>query len=150
MVKMCIRDRDIPEIDLVIVDLYPFEKTVHSTTNESEIIEKIDIGGISLIRAAAKNYKDVIIVPSQSDYAFLANLLRDKAGMSDIADRKYMAARAFQVSAHYDTQNYKYFNQTAGITSFQESAALDFTLRYGENPCLLYTSSRCSCSMESG
>lgn len=126
--------QDIPEIDLVIVDLYPFEKTVHSTTNESEIIEKIDIGGISLIRAAAKNFKDVIIVPSQVDYAFLANLLREKAGMSDIADRKYMAARAFQVSAHYDTQIFKYFNQTAGINSFQESAPLDFALRYGENP----------------
>lgn len=126
--------QDIPEIDLVIVDLYPFEKTVQTTSNETEIIEKIDIGGISLIRAAAKNYKDVIIVPSQADYAFLANLLKDKKGNSEINDRKYLAARAFQVSSHYDTQIFKYFNRTTGINAFQESASLDFTLRYGENP----------------
>lgn len=126
--------QDIPEIDLVIVDLYPFEKTVQSTSNEPEIIEKIDIGGISLIRAAAKNYKDVIIVPSLADYTFLAELLKEKRGSSDLTDRKYLAARAFQVSSHYDTQIFKYFNRTTGINGFQESAALDFNLRYGENP----------------
>lgn len=126
--------QDIPEIDLVIVDLYPFEKTVQNTSIESEIIEKIDIGGISLIRAAAKNYKDVIIVPSQADYAYLFNMLTEKNGYSDLSDRKHLATRAFQVSAHYDTQIHKYFNKEVGIESFQESAPLDMSLRYGENP----------------
>lgn len=124
----------IPEIDLVIVDLYPFEKTVSSNSNEHEIIEKIDVGGISLIRAAAKNFKDVLIVPSQADYSFLTQLLKDKAGHSDLSDRKYLAARAFQVSAQYDTQIFKYFNQEATVDTFQESAPLHASLRYGENP----------------
>ncbi len=126
--------QEIPEIDLVIVDLYPFEKTVSTTKNESEIIEKIDIGGISLVRAAAKNFKDVVIVPSQSDYGFLAELLASKEGHSELIDRKYLATRAFQVSSHYDTQIFKYFNEAGLVASFQESALLDFNLRYGENP----------------
>ncbi|MDZ4708014.1 MAG: bifunctional phosphoribosylaminoimidazolecarboxamide formyltransferase/IMP cyclohydrolase [Saprospiraceae bacterium] len=126
--------QEIPEIDLVIVDLYPFEKTVQSTTNEAEIIEKIDVGGISLVRAAAKNYKDVLIVPSQSDYAFLYQLLLSKEGYSELEDRQYLASRAFQVSSHYDTQIFNYFNREEKIKSFAESAPLDRTLRYGENP----------------
>lgn len=126
--------QEIPEIDLVIVDLYPFEKTVHSTNVESEIIEKIDIGGISLIRAAAKNYKDVLIVPSQSDYSFLHELLISKEGYSELEDRQYLAARAFQVSSHYDTQIFNYFNRDEKIKNFAASAPLDRILRYGENP----------------
>lgn len=126
--------QEIPEIDLVIVDLYPFEKTVSSTTIESEIIEKIDIGGISLIRAAAKNFKDVLIVPSQMDYTFLQDLLTTKEGYSELEDRQYLAARAFLVSSHYDTQIFKYFNRDERIQTFAESAPLDRSLRYGENP----------------
>ncbi|HNR08072.1 MAG TPA: bifunctional phosphoribosylaminoimidazolecarboxamide formyltransferase/IMP cyclohydrolase [Saprospiraceae bacterium] len=126
--------QEIPEIDLVIVDLYPFEKTVQNTTVESEIIEKIDIGGISLIRAAAKNYKDVLIVPSQEDYAFLHELLVTKEGYSDLADRKFLATRAFQVSSHYDTQIFRHFNRDEKVQTLVFSAPLDRTLRYGENP----------------
>lgn len=126
--------QEIPEIDLVIVDLYPFEKTVKATTNESEIIEKIDVGGISLIRAAAKNYKDVLIVPSQDDYPFLLDLIKSKEGFSDIDDRRHLATRAFSVSSHYDTQIMKYFGNQDDWNFFEESSKLDFKLRYGENP----------------
>jgi phosphoribosylaminoimidazolecarboxamide formyltransferase / IMP cyclohydrolase len=126
--------QEIPEIDLVIVDLYPFEKTVAQNQDEAEIIEKIDIGGISLIRAAAKNFKDVLIIPSQADYPFLLDLLESKKGSSTESDRKKMATRAFQVSAHYDSQIFGYFNQSVGLPHFHESWPLDFTLRYGENP----------------
>jgi len=126
--------QEIPEIDLVIVDLYPFEKTMLNTTVESEIIEKIDVGGISLIRAAAKNYKDVLIVPSQADYTFLQELLTSKGGYSELEDRQYLAARAFLVSSHYDIQIFKYFNREGRIQTFAESAPLDRHLRYGENP----------------
>ncbi|MEP7320380.1 MAG: bifunctional phosphoribosylaminoimidazolecarboxamide formyltransferase/IMP cyclohydrolase [Saprospiraceae bacterium] len=129
-----LEEQDIPEIDLVIVDLYPFEKTVQLTTVESEIIEKIDVGGISLIRAAAKNYKDVLIVPSQSDYGFISELLKSKKGTSSIDDRKYLATRAFQVTSHYDTQIFNHFNKESGIEYFHESSPKGFTLRYGENP----------------
>ena len=94
---------EIPAIDLVIVDLYPFEETVKSGACEADIIEKIDIGGISLIRAGAKNFKDVIIVPSKAEYAPLLDLLRKKGGESDIEDRKWFAGQAFGVSSHYDT-----------------------------------------------
>ncbi|MBP8096427.1 MAG: bifunctional phosphoribosylaminoimidazolecarboxamide formyltransferase/IMP cyclohydrolase PurH, partial [Saprospiraceae bacterium] len=127
--------QDIPEIDLVIVDLYPFEETVRQTSVEKEIIEKIDIGGISLIRAAAKNYKDVVIVPSRADYAYLSDLLKQNKGLTELEERRYLAARAFQVSSHYDTQIFNYFNQQDNlIEQFQETAPLDFKLRYGENP----------------
>ena len=95
---------DIPEIDLVIVDLYPFEETVKSTDDESTIIEKIDIGGISLIRAAAKNFKDVVIIPSQDYYDELLQLLTSQQGMTSKADRKRLATAAFSESAHYDTK----------------------------------------------
>ncbi|MCF8298944.1 MAG: bifunctional phosphoribosylaminoimidazolecarboxamide formyltransferase/IMP cyclohydrolase [Saprospiraceae bacterium] len=125
---------DIPEIDLVIVDLYPFEETVKSTDDESEIIEKIDIGGISLIRAAAKNYKDVIIIPAKEFYEDLNKLLDEKRGFSDIEDRKYFAKQAFNVSSHYDTAIFNYFNQDDEIKAFKQSINSANVLRYGENP----------------
>ncbi len=100
---------EIPAIDLVIVDLYPFEETVKSGASEADIIEKIDIGGISLIRAGAKNFKDVIIVPSKAEYAPLLDLLKKKNGESDIEDRKWFAKQAFGVSSHYDTAIHAYF-----------------------------------------
>ena len=103
---------EIPAIDLVIVDLYPFEETVKSGASEADIIEKIDIGGISLIRAGAKNFKDVIIVPSKAEYAPLLELLRKKGGESDIEDRKWFAKQAFGVSSHYDTAIHAYFITT--------------------------------------
>ena len=128
-----IKEYDIPEIDLVIVDLYPFEATVASTDNEAEIIEKIDIGGISLIRAAAKNFKDVIIVPSKDEYGDLLTLLNVN-GTSTIEDRKLYAAKAFKVSSHYDTSIFNYFNKDNGIKTFKKSIMESNTLRYGENP----------------
>ena len=100
---------EIPAIDLVIVDLYPFEETVKSGACEADIIEKIDIGGISLIRAGAKNFRDVIIVPSKAEYKPLLDLLRKKGGESDIEDRKWFAKQAFGVSSHYDTAIHSYF-----------------------------------------
>ncbi len=124
----------IPPIDLVIVDLYPFEETLASTTNEEEIIEKIDIGGISLIRAAAKNFNDVLIVPSANQYEKLAILLKEKAGFTDIDDRKYFAAQAFNVSSHYDTAIFNYFNHDNQIPVFKKSISSSTELRYGENP----------------
>ena len=124
---------EIPEIDLVIVDLYPFEQTLVNTTNEQDIIEKIDIGGISLIRAAAKNYKDVIIVPSFDQYDNLIRLLKEKNGHSTIEDRKYFATQAFNVSSHYDTTIFNYFNQEKEDV-FKHSISQSIVLRYGENP----------------
>ncbi|MBO5706914.1 MAG: IMP cyclohydrolase [Bacteroidaceae bacterium] len=102
---------EIPEIDLVIVDLYPFEQTVASGASEADIIEKIDIGGISLIRAGAKNFNDVVIVPSKAEYQPLLDLLQQKGGESDIEDRKWFAAQAFGVSSHYDTAIHEYFTR---------------------------------------
>lgn len=123
----------IPEIDLVIVDLYPFEDTLASTDDESEIIEKIDIGGISLIRAAAKNFKDVLIVPSMEHYDELIALLKEKDGQFDMADRKRFASYAFAISSHYDTAIHSYF---AGndLGTFKRSYHDAAVLRYGENP----------------
>lgn len=95
---------DIPSIDLVIVDLYPFEQTVaDASSSEQDIIEKIDIGGISLIRAGAKNFKDVVIVPSKAEYGVLLDILNKKGAETDIEDRRMLATRAFGVSSHYDT-----------------------------------------------
>lgn len=94
---------EIPEIDLVIVDLYPFEQTVAGGASEAEIIEKIDIGGISLIRAGAKNFKDVVIVPSKAEYGVLLDILKRKGAETDIEERKMFAEKAFGVSSHYDT-----------------------------------------------
>lgn len=99
----------IPEIDLVIVDLYPFEQTVASGASEADIIEKIDIGGISLIRAGAKNFKDVVIVPSKAEYPVLLDILNKKGATTDLADRKMFAERAFGVSSHYDTAIHEWF-----------------------------------------
>ena len=100
---------DIPAIDLVIVDLYPFEQTVASGASEQDISEKIDIGGISLIRAGAKNFKDVVIVPSKAEYSVLLELLNKKGAQTDIEDRRIFAERAFGVSSHYDTAIHEWF-----------------------------------------
>lgn len=124
---------DIPGIDLVIVDLYPFEETVASGADEKDIIEKIDIGGISLIRAAAKNFKDVIIVASQKQYAPLKELLDNKNGKSDIADRKWFAKEAFGVSSSYDTAIFNYMD-CGENSAFRCAADNALHLRYGENP----------------
>ncbi|HOV10893.1 MAG TPA: bifunctional phosphoribosylaminoimidazolecarboxamide formyltransferase/IMP cyclohydrolase [Bacteroidales bacterium] len=127
-------DFEIPSIDLVIVDLYPFEKTLADGASAEEIIEKIDIGGISLIRAAAKNFNDVVIVPSVSLYGKLAQLLKEKNGYTSLEDRKYFAAQAFNVSSHYDTAIFNYFNASEKISSFKLSFCESTGLRYGENP----------------
>lgn len=124
---------EIPEIDLVIVDLYPFEDTVASGAGEQDIIEKIDIGGISLIRAAAKNYKDVLIVSSRDQYDYTLNLLNEKAGLTDLEDRKYLAKSAFNVSSHYDTAIFNWFNNDEE-KFFKQSITESRSLRYGENP----------------
>ncbi len=123
---------EIPEIDIVIVDLYPFEKTVASGAGEQDIIEKIDIGGISLIRAAAKNFKDVICVSSMGQYKEFLDILSEDNGEISLEQRKYFAAKTFAVSSHYDTAIFKYLNQVE--TSFRESFDEVSTLRYGENP----------------
>ena len=124
----------IPEIDLVIVDLYPFEETVKSVDVEEEIVEKIDIGGISLIRAAAKNYNDVIIISGREQYPEFLKLLNEKKGFTSIDDRRLYAARAFQTSSYYDTQIFNYFNRKEELPAFRESINLSYPLRYGENP----------------
>lgn len=124
----------IPEIDLVIVDLYPFEQTVASGAQEQAIIEKIDIGGISLIRAAAKNFKDVAIVASVDQYATLLEILQTQQGSTTMEQRRNLAAHAFQVSSHYDTAIFNYFNRQEGIDCFKESISNGTPLRYGENP----------------
>ena len=100
---------EIPEIDLVIVDLYPFEDTVASGASEADIIEKIDIGGISLIRAGAKNFKDVVIVPSKAEYEPLLQLIEKKGAQTTLEERRWFATRAFGVSSHYDTAIHAYF-----------------------------------------
>lgn len=125
---------DIPPIDLVIVDLYPFEETVKNTTDEKAIIEKIDIGGISLIRAAAKNFNDVIIVASRQEYAKLHEILKTKEGKSDLADRAWFATRAFAVSSQYDTAIYHYFNAENSDPQLRIAVQKNTPLRYGENP----------------
>ena len=103
---------EIPAIDLVVVDLYPFEETVKSGASEADIIEKIDIGGISLIRAGAKNFKDVVIVPSKAEYSDLLDMLNNKGANSDIEDRRHFAERAFATSSHYDSAIHSYFAQS--------------------------------------
>ena len=103
------KEFEIPAIDLVIVDLYPFEQTVASGASDADIIEKIDIGGISLIRAGAKNFKDVVIVPSKAEYSVLLDILKQKGAETDIEDRKMFAERAFGVSSHYDTAIHNWF-----------------------------------------
>jgi phosphoribosylaminoimidazolecarboxamide formyltransferase/IMP cyclohydrolase len=125
---------DIPAIDLVIVDLYPFEETVASGASEADIIEKIDIGGISLIRAAAKNFKDVVIIASKAQYGELEERLKNQNGATTLEDRRYFAAQAFQVSSNYDTHIFNYFNQTENIPALKISETKAKALRYGENP----------------
>ncbi|WP_108868087.1 bifunctional phosphoribosylaminoimidazolecarboxamide formyltransferase/IMP cyclohydrolase [Aquimarina aquimarini] len=125
---------EIPQIDIVIVDLYPFEKTVASGASEQDIIEKIDIGGISLIRAAAKNFADVTCVASVDDYAEFLSVISEGNGTITIEDRKRFAAKAFNVSSHYDTAIFNYFNSNHTIPSLKVSETKGKTLRYGENP----------------
>lgn len=122
----------IPQLDLVIVDLYPFEKTVASGASEADIIEKIDIGGISLIRAAAKNFKDTVIVPSVNEYGLFLEMLTSGNGSTTLAQRKFLASRAFHTSSHYDTAIFNYFNEEETI--FKVSSDQGQVLRYGENP----------------
>ena len=124
---------EIPEIDLVIVDLYPFEATVASGADEAAIIEKIDIGGISLIRAAAKNYNDVIIVASQAQYKPLLDMLMEHGATSSLEERRWMAKEAFAVSSHYDSAIFNYFDAGEG-SAFRCSVNSQKQLRYGENP----------------
>jgi len=123
----------IPEIDLIIVDLYPFEDTVASGADIQDIIEKIDIGGISLIRAAAKNYRDTLIVPSREDYQETVELLKTQKGATSIEQRKAFASKAFNISSHYDTAIFNYFNDES-VPKQKESIQEFKRLRYGENP----------------
>jgi len=126
---------EIPEIDLVVVDLYPFEDTIAQTDDAEKIIEKIDIGGIALIRAAAKNFGDVLIIPSQKQYGFLENVLANQNAETSLADRKKMAGAAFAVSSHYDSAIYNYFNRSEEVdNNFRISVNDSSVLRYGENP----------------
>lgn len=124
---------NIPEIDLVIVDLYPFEETVATTADEKTIIEKIDIGGPSMIRGAAKNFKDVVVIAAKKDYAALEQLLTDQKGETTLEQRKVFAAKAFEVVAHYDVAIAKYFNPAEALY-FLESVTNPTAMRYGENP----------------
>ena len=126
---------EIPQIDLVIVDLYPFEKTVASGAGEQDIIEKIDIGGISLIRAAAKNFADVLCVSDKNDYQEVLDLLVSTQGAPSREDRKRFATKAFQISSHYDSAIFNYFNaDTKASNALKLSQQEAKTLRYGENP----------------
>ena len=128
----------IPNIDLVVVDLYPFEETVASGANESAIIEKIDIGGIALIRGAAKNHKDVVIIPSMDDYSTLLDILKNNDGETTLKERTQLATRAFRTSSHYDTMINKYLEGTLEDVNPLDSLNLSVpavkSLRYGENP----------------
>ena len=123
---------NIPQIDLVIVDLYPFEKTVASGAVEQDIVEKIDIGGISLIRAAAKNFKDTFIVSSMIQYDHFLEIISQNNGETTLSERKKFAAKAFDISSHYDTAIFNYFNEDEIV--YKASVQSSKTLRYGENP----------------
>ncbi len=129
-----LQEYEIPEIDLVIVDLYPFEATVAGGASEQDIIEKIDIGGISLIRAAAKNFNDVVIVPSVEHYAEFLKIYTEQEGETTLEDRHRFAAYAFAVSSHYDTAIFNHFNLSEQQSRFAYSSNQCNTLRYGENP----------------
>jgi len=126
------QEYNIPQLDLVIVDLYPFEKTVASGASEADIIEKIDIGGISLIRAAAKNFKDTVIVPSMDQYSVFLDMITTQNGATTLEDRKLLATKAFHVSSHYDGAIFNYFNTDETI--YKASIENGQVLRYGENP----------------
>lgn len=130
-----IKEFEIPELDLVIVDLYPFEATVASGASHADVIEKIDIGGISLIRAAAKNYQDVVILSSKSQYADFQEIMENnEACATNLGQRKSFARDAFEVSSHYDTQIFNYFNKEGKKEVFKQSITQSQVLRYGENP----------------
>ena len=124
----------IPEIDLVVVDLYPFEESLEKEPSEQEIIEKIDIGGISLIRAAAKNYNDTLVIPSKEYYDDLIHILDENQGETDLEQRKNFALEAFNVSSHYDTIIFNQFDKDFGKNTFKQSFKNANVLRYGENP----------------
>ncbi len=125
----------IPRFDLVVIDLYPFEETVKSTSDTDEIIEKIDIGGISLIRAGAKNYKDIVVISRRDDYGRLLDILQRKSGVTHVGERKDLARRAFMTTAHYDVAIYQYFNENVLLSdNFKLSMQQYKPLRYGENP----------------
>lgn len=128
------KEHNIGPLDLVIVDLYPFEETVASGAAEEDIIEKIDIGGISLIRAGAKNFKDSLIVSSRDQYTELLTVLQNSNGAPTLADRKRFATMAFDVTSHYDSAIFEFFNREQKIDSFKKSVQKGRTLRYGENP----------------
>jgi phosphoribosylaminoimidazolecarboxamide formyltransferase/IMP cyclohydrolase len=132
--KQQLAQYEIPEIDLVIVDLYPFEETVESGAGHDDVIEKIDIGGISLIRAAAKNFKDVVILASKDDYTELDQILKAQNGTTTIDQRKKFAHKAFNITSNYDTAIFQYFNQEDPIPVFKQSIQTSQVLRYGENP----------------
>jgi phosphoribosylaminoimidazolecarboxamide formyltransferase / IMP cyclohydrolase len=132
--KVDFQQYNIPSIDLVIVDLYPFEETLKQADNEQEIIEKIDIGGISLIRAAAKNFADVMVVPSMRLYPDFLALYEKNSGNTSLEERRYFASQAFKISSHYDTAIFNYFNRDGGIKAFKQSMHEVTSLRYGENP----------------
>lgn len=129
-----VKEYDIPDLDLIMVDLYPFQETVRSGADEQSIIEKIDIGGISLIRAAAKNFKDVAIVSSRGQYPQLLDLLTEKNCSTDLEDRRFFAALAFNVSSDYDAAIFNYFNKDIQIPALKISQLKAVELRYGENP----------------
>jgi len=129
-----LKQYEIPEIDLVIVDLYPFEETLASGADHQAIVEKIDIGGITLIRAAAKNFQDVLVVASRAQYADLMTLLDEKEGQTTISERKMFAAEAFNITSHYDTAIFNYFNKEFNANVFKQSITVSKELRYGENP----------------
>lgn len=124
----------IPEIDLVVVDLYPFEKTVSDNSSHADIIEKIDIGGVSLIRAAAKNFNHVVIIPSFNEYAILQSILDAKNGETTLEERRNLSARAFAVTSYYDSAIFQYFNKTEKIDTLRITNSTANVLRYGENP----------------
>lgn len=125
---------EIPEMDIVIVDLYPFEKTVASGATEQDIIEKIDIGGISLIRAAAKNFKDVFCVSSMEQYDEFLEIISSQNGGSTLEQRKIFAGKSFNISSHYDTSIFSYFNKNNEEAVLKISETSGKVLRYGENP----------------
>lgn len=127
------KDYEIPELDLVIVDLYPFEETVANTSEEQAIIEKIDIGGPSMIRGAAKNHRDVVVIASKQDYSLLEQILRDQNGTTSLEQRRHFAARAFEVCAHYDVAISQYFTPKLD-NYFLASVPQPKIMRYGENP----------------
>jgi phosphoribosylaminoimidazolecarboxamide formyltransferase/IMP cyclohydrolase len=130
-----IAEFEIPELDLVIVDLYPFEATVASGASHADVIEKIDIGGISLIRAAAKNYQDVVILSSKSQYADFQEIIENNEACSTtLGQRKSFARDAFEVTSHYDTEIFNYFNREGKKEVFKQSITQSHALRYGENP----------------